>query len=79
MVATTCTFFPEREDEEQNPLGLAFVPIYLVHTIEQPFCSNSHCFCQQQRPRKSDLLGKAKHAELRMQPAFLFQRKGEVR
>lgn len=69
MVATTCTFFPEPEDknEEQSPLGRAFVPVYRMHSIEQPFCSTPHCFCQEYRPYTSALLESVRRAEVTIQ------------
>lgn len=67
MVATTCTFFPEPEEEDKSPLGTAFVPVYLVHSIKQPFCKNPYCVCQQHRPQTSALLESVRLAELTIQ------------
>ncbi|HLG63118.1 MAG TPA: hypothetical protein VKY19_14355 [Ktedonosporobacter sp.] len=67
MVATTCTFFPEPEDKEPSPLGLAFIPVYRVHSIEQPFCSKPHCFCQEYRPYTSALLESVRRTEVTIQ------------
>ncbi len=58
MVATTCPFFPDfPEQDQQAPLTLAFqtdtrtpqsvVPVFLIHTLAQPFCSQPSCVCHQ--------------------------------
>lgn len=77
MSATTCTLFPEPEEKQPAPLTLAtqtdtqtpqpVVPIYLVHHIQQPFCSDPHCACQQHRPYKTALLESVRLAEVTIQ------------
>lgn len=78
MSATTCTLFPDFPEEEQSaPLTLAFqtdtqtpqpvVPIYLVHKLQQPFCGDPGCVCQQHRPHKTALLESVRLTDLTMQ------------
>jgi hypothetical protein len=67
MSVYACPFFPDfPENHSQAPLTLLFatdtqtpqtiVPVFLVHTLKDPFCENPHCVCQEQRVRKNALL-----------------------
>ncbi|HEY7416585.1 MAG TPA: hypothetical protein VH593_15445 [Ktedonobacteraceae bacterium] len=73
MSVQLCPFFPDDENYPA-PLTLAFptdtrmpqavVPLFLIHNLAQPFCSNPGCICKQQRQQKSDLLSRLVSGEL---------------
>ncbi len=57
MDVQNCTFFPDFPGEgEQVPLTLActsdtsiphtIVPVFLIHSLKDPFCDNPQCVCQ---------------------------------
>jgi hypothetical protein len=65
MSLQLCPFFPDDENHPA-PLTLAFptdtstpqaaVSIFLIHSVEHPFCNKPDCICQQQRQEKAALL-----------------------
>ncbi len=73
MSVQLCPFFPDDENYPA-PLTLAFltdtrmpqeaVPVYLIHSLAQPFCNNTSCLCQQQRQQITELLLRVGRGEL---------------
>ncbi len=48
------------------------VPIYLIHTIENPFCSLPGCWCQTDQERIIPLLEQIKRGEMTLREAVNF-------
>lgn len=51
--APTDTVYPQEE-----------IPIYLIHTLQQPFCSHPDCWCRANNQRKIRLLNATQNNEL---------------
>ena len=47
----------------------AVVPIYFIHTIQQPFCNRPGCWCQTNKARVTPLLDALKNDELMLREA----------
>lgn len=89
MSVQTCTFFPDYPDrDDYQSLTLAFptdtqnaqtlVPVFLIHSLQFPFCDNPRCVCQEQRNQKTSLLASIIRGEITLHHASSFQeeRKG---
>ena len=50
----------------------AVVPIYLIHTIQKPFCNHPGCWCQANQTRIVQLLADLKRRELLVSEAASF-------
>ncbi len=48
------------------------VPIYLIHTLENPFCSLPGCWCHTDQARITPLLEAIKHGEMTLQETVNF-------
>jgi hypothetical protein len=75
--------FPRRAGRcQQSPLTLAFatdtstpqpiVPVFLIHSLKEPFCDNPHCVCQVERVRKNMVLLSITRGEVMLYPADRF-------
>lgn len=78
------TLFPDFPDEGRHaPLTLGYmtdtsipqtiVPVFLIHSLKEPFCDNPHCVCQAQRVQKNALLRSITRGEVNLRPADRFQ------
>jgi hypothetical protein len=50
----------------------ASVPIYFIHTMQQPFCARPGCWCQAEQARIGQLLASLKNNELCVAEAASF-------
>jgi hypothetical protein len=48
------------------------VPIYFVHTPEQPFCSNTHCECHRDQAHIASLVAAIQQGEMTLREAADF-------
>ncbi len=78
------TLFPDFPEEgKQQPLTLAYttdtripqtiVPVFLVHSLKDPFCDNPHCVCQAERVRKNAMLLSITRGEVNLRASERFQ------
>jgi hypothetical protein len=82
MSVQACTFFPDFPEGYQAPLTLAFttdtqtpqtlVPVFLIHSLEAPFCHNPRCVCQEQRRQKIAMLASIAHGETTLHASTRF-------
>jgi hypothetical protein len=49
------------------------VPIYFVHSITQPCCSQPGCWCRASQPAIARLFGQISKGELQVRPAADFE------
>lgn len=78
------TLFPDFPgDEPQTPFTFGFttdtqipqtiVPVFLVHSMKEPFCNNPHCVCQENRVRKNAMLLSVTRGEVILRASERFQ------
>ncbi len=87
MSVQTCPFFPDFPEGYQEPLTLAIttdtqtpqtvVPVFLIHSLQNPFCNNPRCVCQEQRKQKTSLLASIIRGEITLHHASSFQKEGQ--
>ncbi|QBD75204.1 hypothetical protein EPA93_04020 [Ktedonosporobacter rubrisoli] len=84
MSVRISTLFPDfPEEDKQPPLTLAYmtdtsipqtiVPVFLIHSLKDPFCDNPLCVCQAQRVQKNAMLLSITRGEVNLRPAERFQ------
>ena len=84
MSVRISTLFPDFPEEGQHtPLTLEYttdtsipqtiVPVFLVHSLKDPFCDNPHCVCQAQRVRKNAVLLSITRGEVNLRAYSHFQ------
>ena len=88
MTVQLFPFFPDLPEEGQETLlTLAFetdtsapcttVPVFLIHSLENPFCANPHCVCQAERASKNALLFSIRRGEAIVYASTHFQETAE--
>lgn len=50
------------------------VPVYLIHSLEQPFCDRQRCWCQQGKAQITPILAALKTGSLLLSDAADFSR-----
>ncbi len=88
MSVRVSTLFPDFPEEgKPPPLTLRFatdtsvpqpiVPVFLVHSLSDPFCDNPYCICQVERIRKNALLLSITRGEAILRASEHFQEPAE--
>ena len=58
--------------DEKPSHSLPTIPVYVIHTAEKPFCSNSWCHCHQNQGEIAVLLDAIKAGEMTLREAANF-------